>query len=622
VVKLTSFADLANALRSKGVTSPKAEMLRPSAWDLYYDAKQLQAQRQFAGAMDQLERALSAGNLPEEARRLILARRTVLSRIGHDDEAKALLKAAESHFENARSLLLLDWFRLKHKLAQPQRALGVPGIAAISSISVYRWAGDLHYGEVWSQLIRKAKEGDKTTLTLLGVLLAQHWQSGGHVTSWWPEIDMVVPVPPNPTRAAEREVDIVGWVAERFCQAVGLPLFKEVLRRSSGARSREASPQDLASQYTMPEKYGRLVRGRVVLLIDDVVTTGKTARVCAELLRASGAAPIYLLTLAQAESTLTEQRHLGERTAKRVQEIAPWLCLAGTKGLGPVRARSILSVFGTPQAALDAGTADLVRARDVGPKIASAVAEQGGKLDAHRNVAAEMLAAAGRCSGGILTAQDPLYPKVLASSQHGVIVLYALGHGPQILTETRTVAIVGTRHPTRETADITRRIAIELARAGWIVVSGLAEGCDAIAHAGALDGGGATFAFLGNGVDTIYPPSNKALRERIIAHGWLLSEYPFGTRVQQDFLRKRNNLTVGASRVTIIMQSARDGGTMNAARSAKAQNRPLLCLPPPAQGDERFSGNYDLLNQGLAIPLDLTRVVAQVETLAKAVPYD
>jgi DNA processing protein len=98
-----------------------------------------------------------------------------------------------------------------------------------------------------------------------------------------------------------------------------------------------------------------------------------------------------------------------------------------------------------------------------------------------------------------------------------------------------TVAVVGTRGPTREGIALARRFAKELAEQGMIVVSGLALGIDAAAHSGALDAGGKTIAVLGNGIDNIHPQTNQRLGEKILESGGaIVSEYPPGTPAYQD----------------------------------------------------------------------------------------
>src|SRR5262249_20384453 len=160
-------------------------------------------------------------------------------------------------------------------------------------------------------------------------------------------------------------------------------------------------------------------------------------------------------------------------------------------------------------------------------------------------------------------------PKVLKDSNAAPAVIFALGSRIDALSNLKTVSIVGTRRPIDEAGIIAGRIARAFAEAGWIVVSGMAEGVDSLAHSACLEGGQPTIAFLGNGVDVIYPPAAKALRQDIIRNGALVSEYQFGMRTNENQLRRRNSLTVGQPRAVIIVQTTTDGGTMIAARAAK-----------------------------------------------------
>ena len=487
----------------------------------------------------------------------------------------------------------------------------------LSTIGVYRWSGDIRSQQLWSQLLREAKAGDRPTLGWFGLALAEHWKTADSCRAWQKVVDLVVPVPASPDREAEREVDVASYIAERLARIVGLPLHPEALRREAGQRAYHASLEELRSQYRARRNLEDLVQGRAVLLVDDVVTRGRTVGVCAELLRAAGASAVYVLAVAQAETTLREQRHLGERSADRIGALVPWLCLVRIPDLGPVRVRALLERFKSPDVVLTTKQAELREARGIGPKLAEAIVAQAARHDEYTEVAARQIADADKMSGGtILTTLDPHYPSVLLQSSHAVPILYGAGRDTTSFSSRRTIAIVGSRRPVPEVVAIAREVAQAMARDGWVIVSGLAEGCDGLAHEGALAAGKPTWAFLGCGVDKIYPASNKVLRERILANGRLFSEYPFGVRVAEDFLRKRNNLIVGASRLVLILQTAADGGTMNAARSAIAQGRPILCLPPLGESD-RFSGNLALLRDGKAELLEPNRVVAQVEAIVR-----
>jgi DNA processing protein len=344
------------------------------------------------------------------------------------------------------------------------------------------------------------------------------------------------------------------------------------------------------------------------------VTKGNTASVCAEKLKALGCRRVYLLTLAQSESTVKSYAFFGESVSAEAQELSSWLCLSDTDKLGPVRIKALLGKFGSPKIVLKADVKLLRDVQDIGPKLAEAIVRQAEKVDEYAIKATDLLNAAKRMGANILTLQDPDYPTVLKGSNAAPAIVYSLGEGKSALQSSNTVAIVGTRRPVAESVAIATKIASAFADAGWIVVSGMAEGVDALAHTAALARGRPTVAYLGNGVDVTYPPSAKHLRQDIARHGVLLSEYAFGSRTNENQLRRRNSLTVGAARAVIIVQTTDKGGTMNAARAAKLLGRPLFCVEPPAAAlASQFGGNEILLASGEASLIDPDHPVEMVQ---------
>jgi DNA processing protein len=382
-----------------------------------------------------------------------------------------------------------------------------------------------------------------------------------------------------------------------LAQRIGLPIRIDLLKRAPASyRSREITRPELAAQYSLDQRKSPHLRGRTILLIDDVVTHGNTASVCAEKLKALGCAKVFLLTLAQAESSLKSEQYFGEALTVEARNLSSWLCLADTDKLGPVRIKALLARFRLPDAVLKATPRELNAVPDIGPKLSEAIAAQGPKLDEYAIKAAQLLDTAGRIGARILTLGADEYPRVLKSSNAAPAVIFALGSRIDSLSNVNTVSIVGTRRPVQDAAESARQIARILAQAGWIVVSGMAEGIDSLAHSACLEAGQSTIAFLGNGVDVVYPTSAKLLRQDIMRNGALISEYPFGARTNENQLRRRNTLTVGHSRVVIVIQTATDGGTMIAARAAKLLGRPLFCLDPLPGYESQFSGNAELLN--------------------------
>ena len=150
----------------------------------------------------------------------------------------------------------------------------------------------------------------------------------------------------------------------------------------------------------------------------------------------------------------------------------------------------------------------------------------------------------------------------------------------------KTVAIVGTRAPSQAARFIALRLAMQLARAGITVISGLALGIDTAAHSGALSAAGVTFAVLGSGLLNVYPPTNQELAARILQTGALVSElHPcWGANAQR--LVSRNRIISGLSRALIVVESDVQGGAMYAARFAREQGRPVYTFDLPASGNQ------------------------------------
>lgn len=203
---------------------------------------------------------------------------------------------------------------------------------------------------------------------------------------------------------------------------------------------------------------------------------------------------------------------------------------------------------------------------------------------------------------GIVTPFDDLYPDVLKAIPDHPPTLFVQGQWYTDLWA-KTIAIVGTRRPSQQAKFLTMQLAAKLAQDNITIVSGLALGIDAAAHAGALQakGGGSTIAVLGSGVLNVYPPQNKRISLMTRQSGALISEvHPkLSTNVQR--LVSRNRIISGMSQGVIVIESDVDGGAMHAAKRAKEQGRIVYTLELPA------SGNQQLIKDGaIIIPRDLS----------------
>ena len=142
------------------------------------------------------------------------------------------------------------------------------------------------------------------------------------------------------------------------------------------------------------------------------------------------------------------------------------------------------------------------------------------------------------------------------------------------------VAIVGTRRCTEYGRSVARSLGHAVASAGWPVISGLARGVDAAAHAGTLDAGGEGFAVLGSGVDVIYPAENRGLAAQLVERsGGLISEYPPGTPPAPFRFPARNRIIAGLAGAVIVVEAAVTGGALITARLALEQGKDVLAVP-------------------------------------------
>jgi DNA processing protein len=175
-------------------------------------------------------------------------------------------------------------------------------------------------------------------------------------------------------------------------------------------------------------------------------------------------------------------------------------------------------------------------------------------------------------------------------------------------------AVVGTVSPGKEAAIHAHSVVSALVRRGFVVVSGLASGCDTLAHAACLDVRGKTIAVLAHGLDYCYPRANYPLFRAILEKGGLLlSEYPAGVRPKRQYFVIRNRLQSGLGRGICVIEAEREGGTMHTARFACKQKRLVGCVPSGA------GGNVFLLSEKNAWPLGTER---EIETFIDMLEHE
>lgn len=259
--------------------------------------------------------------------------------------------------------------------------------------------------------------------------------------------------------------------------------------------------------------------------------------------------------------------------------------------MGPVAFAKLISRYGTAGEALEA-LPDLVRRKGLSiPSVAEIEAE---------------LAQSESWGVQIIASCEPDYPAYLKAVDPAPPLISVKGR--RELLERPCAAIVGSRKASAIGQRFARQIASELGEAGYTVISGLALGIDAAAHAGALETG--TAGVLGGGVDHIYPRQNAELFRDMAERGALISESPLGYKATARDFPRRNRIISGLCKGVVVIEAAERSGTLITARYAMEQNREVMAVPgspldPRSKGCNRLIQNGAALVDGAQAILDV-----------------
>jgi DNA processing protein len=249
--------------------------------------------------------------------------------------------------------------------------------------------------------------------------------------------------------------------------------------------------------------------------------------------------------------------------------------------------------------------AQLREVPNIGPKIAEDLCRDMGSVD----VDAE-LALIERCGVHLRRLGTPEYPAPLTEIHDPPHILYVRGTIQP--GDTKAVALVGSRRFTGYGRRVTERLATELARAGYVIVSGLARGIDGIAHAAALKAGGRTLAVLAGGLSRIYPPEHATLADGVAAAGALVSETPMKQDPQPGMFPARNRIISGLSRGVVIIEAAEKSGALITAEHAAEQGRTVFAVPG-AIDSPASAGTNALIRQGAVLVRGAEDVIEELE---------
>ena len=198
--------------------------------------------------------------------------------------------------------------------------------------------------------------------------------------------------------------------------------------------------------------------------------------------------------------------------------------------------------------------------------------------------------------------EDSLYPASLKELNKAPFVLFYKGN-IESLNKYSAVAVVGTRNPTDMGKKVAKRFGNILAEQGFMVVSGLALGCDTLAHTGCLEGKGITVAVLAGGLDSISPKENCELANEILNNnGCLISEYPPLAQPTKYTFVQRDYIQSALSKAIIVVEAGLKSGTMQTVNFAKEQNRIIGVFEHSDSkylSLEQTEGNREIIESGL-----------------------
>lgn len=295
-------------------------------------------------------------------------------------------------------------------------------------------------------------------------------------------------------------------------------------------------------------------------------------------------------------------------------EFAAWFRLLATPGVGRGAARRLLAACGSAEAVFD--TAPGTLARLVGEATAQALKRPPEAL-AERLAVAE----AWRLGGAdrqVLVPGDLRFPAALLQTADPPLMLYVLGDAAAL--NRPMLAIVGSRSATPQGLANARAFARALAAEGWVIASGLAEGIDAAAHEGALDGAAAgapaTVAVIGTGPDRVFPARHRTLAHRIAGAGAVVSEYPPGVPPLKEHFPARNRLIAGLSQGTLVVEAAMASGSLITARQAAEAGREVFAIPGSIHSPQS-RGCHALIRQGAKLVETAEHVVEELRGAAQ-----
>lgn len=263
-----------------------------------------------------------------------------------------------------------------------------------------------------------------------------------------------------------------------------------------------------------------------------------------------------------------------------------WIALNLIPGIGRSTFFRLLEYFEDPAEVFEASLEELSEVPRMNPGRAAKIKnfDQYAALERERDLLK-------KSGARVITIEDDEYPQSLKDIYDPPPLFYILGEfRPE---DNISLSVIGSRKYTTYGRDVCKKMVRELVEIGFTIVSGMARGMDSVAHQAALGTGGRTVAFLGCGIDVVYPPENHALMKKIAGQGAVMSEFPLSIPPRAYNFPVRNRVVSGASLGTVVIEAGSRSGTSITVGCALEQGKEVFCVPGPitspiSKGTNRF----------------------------------
>ncbi len=271
--------------------------------------------------------------------------------------------------------------------------------------------------------------------------------------------------------------------------------------------------------------------------------------------------------------------------------------------IGPVRVRRLLEAFGdNPAAILGAAKDRLMRVDSIGEETAKILHA----WQDHADPATELREAAER-GIAIVTQDDADYPSPLREAYDPPLLLYVWGKLEA--RDKHAISIVGSRRATHYGTQATKKLAYQIAQAGFTIISGLARGIDTAAHEAAVAANGRTIAVLGSGLAKLFPQENLALAEKIASgFGAVVSEFPLHTSPDKQTFPMRNRIVAAWARAVLVVECPAWSGSLITANLASEYGKPIFAVPGPID-KPTSAGCNQLIRDGATLVADASHLL-------------